>query len=444
MSLVSKAVKKVLDFGASESEACLQIAKTLWIEFDEKIECFKVIESSGIGLRAAVGKKIATYSTSVTDENGLIEAADKAVKIAKVTQEDPEWRHFNMNFGRSSAEGYYDKSVEEIDYGKVVEKIESAVQKIREYNNKVKPVRGLLTINTTKTIIANCYSEEFERIETNAMAVVRAKFDDGQEKSIGSEHLETRFWSKMDLESIAYNAAEKAVKFLRAKPIESCVMPVIIVNDVFASILGTMLSGPITADWVQKGRSPLSGKLGAQVACERLTLVDNGILYGGIRTRPFDDEGHPTQKTHVIREGVLENYLYDTYTSIKDGVESTGNALRAGYWQPPQASPSNLILEAGDMSLEEIVKNTSRGLLVEDVIGEWLSNPVSGNVNATVTHGYLIEDGKLSMPVKGVTVSGDFYKMILEDLESVGNDVRNNGPYYSPTVKFSKMTLAGK
>lgn len=444
MSLVEKVVKRVLDFGASESEVCFQIEKTLWIEFDEKIECFKVIESSGIGLRAAIGKKIAMYSTSVTDENSLSEAADRVVKIAKVTQEDPEWRNFNMNFGRSGAEGYYDKSMEEIEYGKVVEKVQSAIQKIREYDNRIKPVRGLLTINTMKTIIANCYSEELERVETSAMAVVRAKVDDGQEKSIGSEHLETRFWSKMDLESIAYNAAEKAVKFLRAKPIESCIMPVIIANDVFASILGTMLSGPVTADWIQKGRSPLSGKLGKQIACERFTIVDNGILYGGIRTRPFDDEGHPTQKTYVIREGVLENYLYDTYTSIKDGVRSTGNALRAGYWQPPQASPSNLMLEPGKVSPEEIVKNTSRGLLVEDVIGEWLSNPVSGNVNATVTHGYLIEDGKLIMPVKGVTISGDFYKMILEDLEVVGNDVRNNGPYYSPTVKFRNITIAGK
>ncbi|MCX8188211.1 MAG: TldD/PmbA family protein [Nitrososphaeria archaeon] len=368
MSLVEKAVKRVLDLGASESEAYLQSEKILWIEFDEKIECFKVIESGGIGLRAALDKKIAMYSTSVTDDNSVNEAAEKVVKIAKIAPEDPEWRNFNMNFGKSSAEGYYDKSIENIEYGEVVEKVKLALEKVKEYN--AKPVRGLLTISITKTIIANCYSEEFERIETLVSAVVRAKIEDGQYKSIGSEHLETRFWSRMDLEDIASNAAKNAIKFLKAKPIESCRIPVIIRNDVFASILSTILSGPITADWVQKGRSPLSGKLETRIACDKFTLIDNGILYGGIRTRPFDDEGHPTQKTYVIKEGVLEKYLYDTYTSIKDRVKSTGNALRGGYWQHPQVAPSNLILEQGDSSPEEMIKETQMGLLVEDVIGD--------------------------------------------------------------------------
>ncbi len=444
MSLVEKAVRRILDFGASESEAYLQSEKILWIEFDEKIECFKVIESSGIGLRAAVGKRVTLYSTSVIDDGSIEDAAEKVVKIAKIVPEDPEWRHFNMDLGKSSAEGYYDKSVEEIEHKRVAENVKLAIQKIKDYNVKVKPVRGLLMISTTKTFVANCYSEEFEMRETGVSAVVRVKAEEGQWKSIGSEHFETRFWKMMDLEEIASKAAEKALKFLKAKPIESCRMPIIIRNDVFASILGTMLSGPISADWVQKNRSPLSGKLKTQVACDKFTIVDNGILYGGMRTRPFDDEGHPTQKTYVIKEGVLENYLYDTYTALKDDVKSTGNASRGSYWLPPQASPSNLILEAGDVSSEEIVKETRRGLLVEDVIGEWLSNPVSGNVNATVTHAYLIEDGEPTTPVKGVTVSGDFYKMILEDLEMVGKDVRNNNQYHSPTVKFREMIVAGK
>lgn len=443
MSLAEKAVKRALELGASESEAYLQHEKILWIEFDDEIECFKVIESTGIGLRAAVGNKIGMYSTSVANEKEVDEAAEKAVKIAKIAPEDPEWRHFNTGFGKSDAEGYFDKSMEDIDYEIIVEKVKLAAQKIREYH-KVKPVRGLLTALTSQTIIANSYSEEFERMETSISALVRAKAEDFQEKSIGSEHFETRFWNNMDLENIASKAAEKALNFLKARPIESCMIPVIIRNDVFANILGTMLSGPITADWVQKNRSPLSGKLGTQIACDKFTLVDNGILYGGMRTRPFDDEGHATQKTYVIKEGVLENHLYDTYTSLKEGVKSTGNALRGSYWQPPQAAPSNLILEAGDISPEEIVKETSKGLLVEDVIGEWLSNPVSGNINATVTHGYLIENGKLTTQVKGVTVSGDFYKMISENLENVGNDIRNSGQYYSPTIKFSKMTIAGK
>jgi len=444
LSLAERAVKRALELGASEAEAYMVRGKVLWIEFDEKIECFKVIESNGLSLRAALGNRVATYSTSIAGDGCVNECVEKAVKIAKVTPEDPEWRHFNMSFGMSGAGGYFDKSVEDVAYEDVVGKVKSAVQRAREYDERVRPVRGLLTVSRSRTFIANCYGEGFERAETRVDAVVRMKAEDGEYKSVGSEHFETRFWSRMDLENVALKAAEKAAEFLKAKPIESCRMPVIVRNDVFASIMGTMLSGPITADWVQKRRSPLSGRMGTQVACEMFTLVDDGTFYGGVGTRPFDDEGFPTQRTYVIRGGVLENYLYDTYTSLKDGVKSTGNASRGSYWQPPQATPSNLMLEPGDSSLEEMVKETSRGLLVEDVIGEWLSNPVSGNVNATVTHGHLIEDGELSAPVKGVTVSGDFYRMILEDLEMVGRDVRNSGQHYSPTVKFREMIIAGK
>lgn len=444
MSLAEKAVKRVLDLGASEAEAYFQSEKVLWIEFDDRIECFKVTESNGLGLRAALGKKVAAYSTSNISLDEVYEAAERVVKIAKVTPEDLEWRHFNMGFGKSDATGYYDKSVEDICYGNVVEKVNSAIQRIREYSSRVKPARGILAIATTCTAIVNCYNGEFERTESSVSAWVRAKAEDGLEKSIGSEHIETRFWKDVNLEELASKAAESALNFLKAKPIESCRIPVIFRNDVFASIIGTMLSGPITAEWVQKKRSPLAGKIDEMIACDKITLVDDGIMYGGMRTRPFDDEGYPTQKTYVIEKGLLKNYLYDTYTSLKDNVMSTGNAVRGGYWTPPQTAPSNLILEAGDSSLEEMVKETSRGLLVEDVIGEWLSNPVSGNLNATVTHAYLIEDGEKTVPVKGVTVSGDFYKMISEDVEMVGKDVRNMGQYYSPTIKFREITVAGK
>ncbi|MBC7091382.1 MAG: TldD/PmbA family protein [Nitrososphaeria archaeon] len=444
MSLAEKAVKRVLELGASEAEAYFHSEKVFWIEFDDKIECFKVTESNGLGLRAALGKKVASYSTSNISLEEIDEAAERVVRIAKVTPEDLEWRHFNMSFSKSDARGYYDESVEEIGYEDVVEKVNMAIERIREYSSMVKPARGILTISTTRTGIVNCYDGEFERRETGVVAWVRAKAEDGLEKSIGSEHIETRFWKNVNLEELASKAAENALNFLKAKPIESCRIPVIFRNDVFASILGTMLSGPITAEWVQKNRSPLAGKLEKKIACDRITLVDDGIMYGGVRTRPFDDEGYPTQKTYVIEKGLLKNYLYDTYTSLKDNVKSTGNAVRGGYWTPPQTAPSNLILMPGDSSLEEMVKETSRGLLVEDVIGEWLSNPVSGNLNATVTHAYLIEKGEPTIPVKGVMVSGDFYKMILEDVEMVGKDVRNMGQYYSPTIKFREITVAGK
>ena len=142
MSLAEKAVKRVLELGASEAEAYFQSEKVLWIEFDDRIECFKATESNGLGLRAALGKKVAAYSTSNISLEEIYEAAERVVKIAKVMPEDLEWRHFNMSFSKSDATGYYDKSVEDICYGNVIEKVNSAIQGIREYSSRIKPVGG--------------------------------------------------------------------------------------------------------------------------------------------------------------------------------------------------------------------------------------------------------------------------------------------------------------
>jgi len=167
-------------------------------------------------------------------------------------------------------------------------------------------------------------------------------------------------------------------------------------------------------------------------------------MRGGVRTRPFDDEGHSTRITPIIEKGTLKNYLYDTYTALKENVRSTGNAQRYYYWMSPLPSPSNLILKPGKASLEEMIQETKNGIFVENTIGEWLSNPVSGNLNATVTHGYIIKNGELTEPIKGIVISGSFYELLKSGIETVGNDPRNSMQCYSPTVKLTQLTIAGK
>jgi PmbA protein len=445
MEIAELAVKKALNFGATEAEAYVQKTKTLWIEFADKIESFKIIESIGMGLRVAINRKVAIHSTSILAKEEVEKAAEKAVKIAKVAPEDPYWRNLNDKFGgESSVNGYFDKKLEKMDYNEIVDRLTSAIGRINEYDKRVKPTRGVLTATISNIAIVNNHCEESERKETYLAAWIRAKAEEGNEKSTGSEDCQTRFYEDMKLEEMAEKAAEKAVKFLKAKPIKSGKIPVIIRNKVFASILGVVLSGPLNADWVQKGRSPMSNKIGVEIASQSISLVDDGTMYRGWRTRPFDDEGHPTQKTILIEKGVLRNYLYDTYTALKDNVESTGNAYRQRYWVPPQPLPSNLILSEGTASPEEMVQETKRGIFIEETIGEWLSNPVSGNLNATITHGYLIENGELTKPIKGVVISGNFYEILKSGIELLGSDLRNNMQNYSPTVKLSNITIAGK
>lgn len=444
MELAELAVKKSLSLGATEAEVYVQRTKIIHVEGAEEIESFKTNDFMGIGLRLALGKKIAMYSTSILDESEIDKAVDRAVKIAKVAPEDPDWRHINRRFGMSPAQGYYDDTLETLDYQEIVEKISSAVNLVKDYDKRVRLTRLNLTIRTGNTLIANSYDENCERKETFVNYWLRTKAEEAGMESTGNEGQQKKFWKEINFEELAVEAAERSIKFLKAEPISSRKMPVIIRNKIFGSILGVLLSGPISADWVQKGRSPLADKLGAQIASEDVNIIDDGLMHGGWRTKPFDDEGHPTQRATIVEKGVLKNFLYDTYTALKEDVESTGNAYRSYSQMTPQPSPNNLIFEPGEASPEEIIAETKQGFYVVGTIGEWLSNPISGDLNATVTHGYFVKNGELAEPIKGVVISGNFYELLRDGIDLIGNDSINAEQNYSPTVKFTQLTIAGK
>jgi len=320
---------------------------------------------------------------------------------------------------------------------------------MKDRDSRVKPTRSYFSMGLEKVSVANSYEQNIERKATEIGVYLSANVEEAGLNSTGAEYQQARTWKEIRFNDLATSAAEKAVKYLKAKSIPSTKMSVIVRNQISANLLAIFLSGPLNADWVQKGRSSLAGKLGKQVASENVELVDDGTMPGGFRTRSFDDEGHPTQRTPIIQKGILENYFYDTYTALQDNVESTGNASRTfGYWTKPQPSPSNLLLEPEKTTFEEIVQQTKKGLYIDQTIGEWLSNPVSGNLNATVTHGFLIENGKETEPVNGVIIAGNFHELLMGGVEMIGNDVRNSmgigGSVYSPTIKLSELTIAGK
>jgi PmbA protein len=444
MELVETAVAKALKLNATEAEAYVQKTRTIMVEFAEQIESLKTVESIGIGLRVALGKRNAIYSTSILDEGEVGQAAERAVKIAKVAPEDPDWKHFNRRFGKSAVEGYYDSRLATIEYDEIVDRLTAATRLINERDKRVRPTRGILTLATSTIAIANSCNETVDKEETGMIVELRAKATDAGRESTGNEHQEARSWKEVDFDNLAINAGNKAARFLTAKSIPGGKTDIIFRNQIFANLLGIFIGPTISAEWVQKGRSPLAGKIGNDIASEGVSIVDDGTLPGGWGTCPFDDEGCPIQRTPIVENGVLKSFIYDTYTAMKANVESTGNAQRAGYWIKPQPSPNNLMFAKGNNSPKEMIKDTKTGIYVDTTIGEWLSNPVSGNLNATVTHGYRIENGELGEPVKGVVLSGNFFELLKTGVGSIGNDLRNSGENYSPTVKLVGVTVAGE
>jgi PmbA protein len=441
---MDRAVELALSKGATEAEVYNQRIKTRQIEFTNEEKKVKTTISQGMGLRIAFGKRLGLYATTLRPGMELEEAVERAVKIARVSPENPEWRHFNESFSQSNPNRIYDEGIAKLTYEDLLEEIDHALDIIRDYDERVKPTSGILSISVAETIIANSHNQPQSRWDSVSAFYITAKGEEGKRESSGSEGSQERNWEELSIPDLAQAAAKKALDSLEARTMEGGEIPVILRNKVFSSILGVMLSQPINADNVQKGSSPFAEKLGERVAGNNFTLIDDGNMDGGMGSTLFDDEGTRTQQTPVIQEGILQNFLYDNYTALKENKESTGNANRASYGSTPNPAPTNLILTPGDWTMEEEIRETQHGIYISDVIGEWLSNPISGELNATITHGYLIEKGEITQPVKGMVLAGNFHQLMKEQITAIAQDTDHTGNNYSPTVKIQKLTLSGE
>jgi PmbA protein len=185
--------------------------------------------------------------------------------------------------------------------------------------------------------------------------------------------------------------------------------------------------------------SYLVGKEGEMVASPLVTIVDEPHIKRGPGSRPFDGDGLATRRNHVIRAGKLEPVLCDVYSGRKLGRGSTGSAGR-GVGGNPGPTTSNLIMEAGNVTREELLRQTPRGLYVTSLMGFGF-NAVTGDFSRGA-QGFWIENGELTFAVSEVTIAANFDE-ILKRIDLVANDLRLRSATAAPTFRVSHMTLAG-
>jgi PmbA protein len=239
-------------------------------------------------------------------------------------------------------------------------------------------------------------------------------------------------------ESVGRRAAQGALARLGARRVATCEVPVIF-DPRTAPGLMRQLAACLTGSAVYRGTSYLAGRLGERIASEHVTLVDDGRLPRGLGSRPFDGEGLPTRRNVLVERGVLRSWLLDSYSARKLGLRSTGSAVR-GVGGAPAPGPSNLWLEPGRASAEELIASTPRGLLVTELIGMGF-NPVTGDYSRGAA-GFWIEGGERAHPVEEVTIAGTFPEM-LGGIDAVASDLLWLGAVAAPSFRIARMTVAG-
>jgi PmbA protein len=235
-------------------------------------------------------------------------------------------------------------------------------------------------------------------------------------------------------EAIARKAVARTVRHLNPRKLRTGNVPVIFEPTQTAWLLG-FLFACVSGTAVYQKSTFLAGRLGRLIAHPRVTVVDDGLLPRGLGTRPFDSDGLPSQRTEVIKNGRLLNYLCNFYAARKLGLKSTANASGTG------VGPTNFYLMPGPETPERMIVGTRRGLILTKTIGHGL-NPVTGDISRGA-FGLWVEGGEVTFPVAEVTISGNLGRM-LKEVEAIGNDLDLTSAVTGPTVKFAEMTVAGR
>lgn len=253
---------------------------------------------------------------------------------------------------------------------------------------------------------------------------------------------------------LAKEVCEIAIKKLDAKECPSGKMPVVIGNGFGGVIFHEACGHALEASSVSKNLSIFSNKLGQQIASKVVTAIDDGTIPNGWGSNNIDDEGNKTNRTVLIKNGILTNYLIDDFNGRRMGMKGNGASRRQSYAFEPTSRMSNTYIAAGKSSVDEMIKSVKLGLYAKS-LGGGSVNPTTGDFNFTVDEAYMIRDGKVAEMVKGATLIGNGADILMK-IDMVGSDVKRAQGMCGaasgscpvdvgqPTIRVSEITVGGR
>ena len=263
---------------------------------------------------------------------------------------------------------------------------------------------------------------------------------DGKNTEMGGHGIESRRFDELDIRNTALKAVEKTVAALGGWPMKTGPYTIVIEPETAASLVD-VIGDLFCAPDIHKGRSMMKDRLGTQVASSCVTLRDDGRIPWKAGTSSWDAEGVPTGRTLLIEDGVARSYLYNLQYAWKDGVSSTGNACR-GMSSLPDVGASNLLLDAGSETAESLISGVKSGLYLTELMGLHTIDPISGDFSVGAK-GLLIESGKITRPVSGVTIASNLMDF-LKNIVAVGSDLIFFGSTAAPTLVVENIVIAGE
>jgi TldD protein len=427
VDLMERLLKRTLAGGGDYADIFFEQRNSTVIQFEDgRIE--KAVSGSvaGIGIRLVYeGKTAYAYSNDFCEKT-LGEICD-TVRIA-MSQSDSgtpkdgiinlKKRYPDVRFGIKLLPAV-------IAIPQKIATVREADEAARKFSDAVKQVNIVYrdTVQKVNIFSSEGFFAEDERVYTTAVAQVISINDDSIQTGVETEggFIGFELFEKRPFSDIAYKAAERSVRMLGARRAPGGRMPVVISSEAGGTMIHEAIGHGLEADLAQRGLSVYSGKLGQQVAAHVITVIDDATLPNKRGSFSFDDEGTPSKRNVLVREGILEGYMYDKYAAALDGTVSTGNGRRESYENKPIPRMTNTFIAPGLDSPDEVIRSVEHGLLVKKMGGGQV-NTVTGDFVFDVQEGYLIEHGQVGDPVRGATLVGSGPE-VLKSIDMVGSDL---------------------
>lgn len=406
------------------------------IELDsrkEELNFAKEEIEKGIGIRVIKDNKIGFAFTSNMEK--IAETANQAIENSKLNKIDENYA-FSQVEKVSDVKDVFDKKFNDLSVDESVELLKSVISQASDSGCEV--TGSGFSASAGKSLLINSNGVSIENEGTGFGLGLSVTIQKEGQIATAYNSVSSRFYD-LDGEKLASEVCDLAKSSLDTKPIETNDYDVVLDYYAATGLLQTFLNA-FDGENVRRGRSILKGKIGTEIANPTLSIIDNPLLEKGMYSAKCDGEGSVSKETDLIKDGILNSFIYDIYTANKEGVESTSNGYRGSYLTTPMISPSNLEFKFSEMKdLSEIDK----GVLTTSVLGAHTANPISGDFSVEASNAFKIENGELSEPINKAMISGNVFE-IMKKVEGLNTEIKQYGSFIIPKLLVHDLRVVGQ
>ena len=454
--IATKVLKVCLATGADFAEIFYETTKKNSIVMMNKmIKSSDTSVVNGVGIRVLKDLQEAYGYTNEVDEESLIKLA---TTLASSYNDAPLGIEFELTYTETpkmSTISRYSKDIPNSEKVKYLTELSDAAY---AHDPRIIQAMASLTDETQEVTIYNSNGlwksevRNHQRVTGNAVAKDGDKMEAYGDSYGGNFGVD--YFDRYDFAKFGSELAAGAIGQLSAVDIPGGVYDVVIHNAFGGVIFHEACGHSLEATSVAKNLSVFSGKLGTPIAAPCVTAIDDGTIMDEWGSAGMDDEGNTTRKNVLIKDGILTGYMIDSRNARRMKMDATGSSRRESYKFSPTSRMTNTYIDNGDSTFEEIIAATEKGIFAKKMGGGSV-NPVTGEYNFTVNEGYMIENGKITYPIKGATLIGNG-KDTLFKIDMVANN-RSFGYGVcgsrsgsvpacvgQPTIRVKNMTVGGK